>query len=120
MRFYPGHKSIRLKLLGLSNIESRWNEEEKREVKMNKESQVRCFLLLTGHVNNIPIMQFFTGISRYTQANSNMLSLIEYVWEFQNNVLWDTHYNALLFHGWIEYVSHDPRTLALLGTERIY
>ena len=25
-----------------------------------------------------------------------MLSLTEFVWEFQNNALWDTHQNALL------------------------
>ena len=49
-----------------------------------------------------------------------MLSLTEYVWEFQNNVLWDTHINALLFPGEIEYISHGPQTPALLGTERIY
>ena len=28
---------------------------------------------LIGHVNNIPTMQFFTEISRNTQANSYML-----------------------------------------------
>ena len=39
-----------------------------------------------GHVNNIPTMQFFTGISRYTQSKSYMVSLTECVWEFRNNV----------------------------------
>ena len=34
--------------------------------------------------NNIPTMQFFTGISRNTQSKSYMLSLTECVWEFQN------------------------------------
>ena len=43
-----------------------------------------------GHVNTIPTMQFFTEISRNTQANSYMLSMTEYVWEFQNDVLLDT------------------------------
>ena len=38
-----------------------------------------------GHVNDIPTMQFFTGISRNTQSNSYMSSLTECVWEFQNN-----------------------------------
>ena len=43
-----------------------------------------------GHVNNIPTMQFFTGIPRITQSNSYMLSLTECCWEFQNDALWDT------------------------------
>ena len=42
-----------------------------------------------GHVNNIPTMQFFAGISRNTQ--SYMLSLTECVWNFQNDALWDMH-----------------------------
>ena len=42
-----------------------------------------------GHVNNIPRMQFFIGISRNTQ--NQMLSLTDCVWNFQNNALWDTH-----------------------------
>ena len=41
-----------------------------------------------GHVNNI---RFSTGISRYTQSKSYMLSLTDCVREFQNNALWDTH-----------------------------
>ena len=45
---------------------------------------------LIGHVNNIPIMQFFTGITRNTQPKSYMLSLTECVWDFQNNALWET------------------------------
>ena len=44
-----------------------------------------------GHVNNIPTMQFFTGISQNTQSKSYMLSLTGCAWDFQNNVLWDTH-----------------------------
>ena len=44
-----------------------------------------------GHVNNIPTMQFFTGSSRYTQSKLYMLSLTEWVWDFQNDALWDTH-----------------------------
>ena len=48
-------------------------------------------MLLTGHVNNIPKMQFFSGISRNTQSKSYMLPLTECVWDFQNNELWDTH-----------------------------
>ena len=48
-----------------------------------------------GHVNNIPTMQFFSGISIKTCMLSTelvMLSLTESVWEFQNNALWDTHH----------------------------
>ena len=41
-----------------------------------------------GHVNNIPTIQYFTGISRNTQSKLYMLSLTECVWDFQNNVLW--------------------------------
>ena len=44
-----------------------------------------------GHSNNIPTMQFFTGISRNTQSKSYMLSLTECDWEFRDNALWDTH-----------------------------
>ena len=38
------------------------------------------------HVNNIPTMQFFIGISKNTQSKSYLCG-----WEFQNNALWDTH-----------------------------
>ena len=48
-----------------------------------------------GDFNNIPTMQFFTGISRITQSKSFMLSLTECVWDFQNDVLWDSHEHAL-------------------------
>ena len=48
-------------------------------------------VMVIGHVNNIPTMHFFTGISRNTQSKSYMLSLTECVWDFQNNALWDTH-----------------------------
>ena len=41
-------------------------------------------------------MQFFTGISRYTQSKSFMLSLTQCVWEFQSNALWNTHNHILL------------------------
>ena len=44
-----------------------------------------------GHFNNIPAMQFFTGISRHTQSKSCRLSLTQCVWEFRNNALWATH-----------------------------
>ena len=55
-----------------------------------------------GRVNNIPTMQFFTGISRNTQS-THMLSMTECVWEFQNNALWDTLQHALLvgIGGWL-------------------
>ena len=43
-----------------------------------------------AHVNNIPTMQFFTGIFRNTQSKLYMLSLTECVWDFQDNALWDT------------------------------
>ena len=35
-------------------------------------------------------MQFFTETSRNTQLKSYMLSLTEFVWDFQNKALWDT------------------------------
>ena len=43
------------------------------------------------HVNNIPTMQFFTGIFKITQSKSYVLSLNGCVWKFQNNALWDTY-----------------------------
>ena len=43
-----------------------------------------------GHVNNIPTMQNFTGISRNTPSRSSVLSLTECVWKFRNIALWDT------------------------------
>ena len=42
-----------------------------------------------GHDTDIPTVQLFTGTSRYTQSKSYMLSLIECVWEFRNNALWE-------------------------------
>ena len=48
------------------------------------------------HVNNIPTMQYFTGISRNTQSKSYMLSLSECVWDFHNNALWDTLFDSNL------------------------
>ena len=48
-----------------------------------------------GHVNNIPTMRFFNGISRNTYSKSYMLSLTEWVQAFQCNALWDTHQHAL-------------------------
>ena len=44
-----------------------------------------------GRVNNIPTMQFFTGIFRNTLSKSYMLSLAACVWDLQNNALWDAH-----------------------------
>ena len=46
---------------------------------------------ITGYVNNIPTMQFFTGKSINTQSKSYRPSLSECVWEFRNTALWDTH-----------------------------
>ena len=43
-----------------------------------------------GHANNIPTMQFFTGISKNTQSKSYMLPLTECVRDFRNIALWDT------------------------------
>ena len=48
-----------------------------------------------GHVNNIPTMQFFTGISRNTKSKLYMLSLTECVGDSQNNALWDIHEHVL-------------------------
>ena len=38
-----------------------------------------------GHVNNIPTLRFF-----------HWLSVTEYVWDYQNNALRDTHQHAKL------------------------
>ena len=48
-----------------------------------------------GHFNNIPTMQFFTGIPRNILSKSYTLSLTECAWDFHNNALWDTHQHAL-------------------------
>ena len=45
--------------------------------------------VIIRHVNDIPTMQFFTGISRINHSKSYMLSLTECVWDFQNNAFWD-------------------------------
>ena len=51
-----------------------------------------CLRIQIRHVDNIPTMQFFTGISRNILSKSyKMLSLTECVWDFLNNALWDTH-----------------------------
>ena len=47
----------------------------------------RDLIWWTRHVDNIPTMQFFAGIS----TKSYTPSLTEWVWDFQNNALWDTH-----------------------------
>ena len=64
------------------------NEENYSEVNI-----IEMHLIgLIGHVNNIPTMQFFIGISRNTQSKSYMLSFMTgCVWEFRNIELWDTH-----------------------------
>ena len=56
----------------------------------------KCFAPI-AHVNNVPTMQFFTGISRNTETKSYMLSFTECVWEFRSNALWDTLFPALPF-----------------------
>ena len=50
------------------------------------------------HINNIPVTQCFTGISRNTQSKSYILSLTECVWNFQImhqgiliNILWSAY-----------------------------
>ena len=64
-------------------------------MRWSKCSDTHCtqgaLLYQIGHVSNIPTMHFFTAISRNTQSKSYLLSLIECVWDFQNNALWDTH-----------------------------
>ena len=52
-------------------------------------------LVIIGHFNNIPTMQFFTGVYKNTWSKSYMLSWIDWVWDFQNNVLWVTHRHTL-------------------------
>ena len=70
------------------------NEENYSEVniiEMYRPSQILICLDLIGHVNNIPTMQIFTGISTNTQSKSDMLSFMtECFWEFRNIELWDT------------------------------
>ena len=48
-------------------------------------------MIVIGHDNNIPTMQFFAGFSKNTQPQSYILSLTECVWVFRNNALWDAH-----------------------------
>ena len=62
---------------------------------------------LIGHVSNIPVMPFLTGISDNTQSKSCMLSLTEYFWDFQNNALWATLKHALLQKNgwWLYYIA---------------
>ena len=71
-----------------------------------------------GHVNNIPTMQFFTGISRIPQSKSYMLSLTESVWDFQYNALWDTHAHAL-FCVYSTYIWQRPYLQYLHLTETL-
>ena len=57
-------------------------------------------LLWTGNVNNIPIMQFWTGIPRITQLKSCMGKR-----EFQNDALWVTlPYSKTFWFFWNEYI----------------
>ena len=74
------------------------NEENYSEVnimEMYRALQTLICLGSVGHdVDNIPTMQSLTGIFRYTQSKSYMLSLnimTVCVWEFRNVALWDTH-----------------------------
>ena len=57
----------------------------------HKTGEVCVKTRLIGHVNNIPTMQFFNGISGNTQSKSYMLLLTECVWDFQNNAMRDGH-----------------------------
>ena len=74
-------ENLRLKALRM------WQEVLKRSFKQHMQAG-DCNI---GCVNNIPTIQFFTRISRNTQSKSYMLSLTDCVWDFQNNVLWDTY-----------------------------
>ena len=47
------------------------------------------FVFLIGYVNNIPTMQFLTGIPQTTLSKSYMISLTESAWESENTALWD-------------------------------
>ena len=54
-------------------------------------------VMVIGHVSNIPMMQFTTGVRIGTQSKFHMPSLItEYAWEFQNSALWDALKHATL------------------------
>ena len=60
-------------------------------VKNGELSHACIFSKTIWHVNNIPTMQIFTGISIYTQSKTYLLSSTECVREFRYNALWDTH-----------------------------
>ena len=48
------------------------------------------------HDNNIPTMQFLTGIFRTTQSKFYKLPFTKHGWEFQYIALTDTLYDVLL------------------------
>ena len=54
------------------------------------ESLILVLKLPIGHLNNIPTMQQFRGISRNTPSKSYILSLTECLRDYQNNALWET------------------------------
>ena len=69
---------------------------------------IKSIKWLIGHVNNIPTMQFFDpwNFQKYSKLHVYMLSLIECVWDDQNDALWDTHQHA-------QFVAeiHHPRNI---------
>ena len=49
-------------------------------------------VIIIRHVNNIPTMQFFSGISRNILSKSSGLSSLEHAFEIWKNSLWKTRY----------------------------
>ena len=56
-----------------------------------KDSSTMPCLGIPERVNYIPTMQFLTGVSINIQSKSYMLSLTDCIWEFRDDVLFDTH-----------------------------
>ena len=77
--------------------------------------------MIIGHVNNIPTMQFFIGISRTTLSEYYMLLLTECVWGFRNNAF-DADmiiYESLFFQYRAVAVTIDPPLLQTSLSSRV-
>ena len=91
---YP-HTSYKIKLQPTIWWGTRWKQVHKYHTSLHTSYTSFGSCIGKGHVNSIPTIQFFTGISRNTQSKLYMLSLTECAWDFQNNALWDSHQHAL-------------------------
>ena len=61
-----------------------------------REQDIYDIFQVIGHVNNDSHTVNVNWNSEEYSVKSYGLSLTEYVWEFHNNALWDTHEHALL------------------------